>query len=322
MKYFLIALMALASNLTFSQTGIISIQEEIYFQNDTIRGTLVSPFKLDVEEIINSPLVIIIPGSGPTDRDGNSQLAPAKGNVFLDLADSLAKMGISSFRYDKIGVGKSTFNVKETDFKFEDNVKVVLAIIEQLKSKVKFKNIYILGHSEGSLIGMLTCQETSVKGYISLGGPAQNACEILKDQMKANLKGPIQEQAIEKLDSLGKGFKVKKFNIMLASLMRASLQPYIISWFQYTPTEELAKVKCPVLIIQGGRDIQVPKPEGDKLALVKGEYLFYPKMNHVAKDVGESRDENLAAYSDPDFPFAKNFISDLANWINSGGKLK
>lgn len=322
MKFALSTILILASNFLFSQAGVISIQEEVYYQNDTIKGTLVTPFNKDITAIIDAPLVLIIPGSGPTDRDGNSQLSPTNADVFLHLADSLAKMGISSFRFDKIGVGKSTFNVKESDFRFEDNVEVVLKIIAMLKTKVGIKNIFIMGHSEGSLIGMLTCQKATVNGYISLAGPAKNACDILKDQMRANLTGPIQAQAIVKLDSLGKGFKVKKFNIMLASLMRASLQPYIISWFEYTPSQELAKLKCPVLIIQGGRDIQVPQAEGEMLASIKGDYLLYPKMNHVTKDVGESRDENLAAYSDPDFPFSENFIVDLATWIKAGGKLE
>lgn len=323
MKLLISSLFILASNLLFSEKGIVSLEDEFYFHEDTVRGTLVVPFeKIDFDKIQNAPLVIIIPGSGPTDRNGNSQLSPGKANMFLHFADSLAKKGISSFRYDKIGVGKSTFNLGEDKFRFDDNSGVVIEIVKQLKAKYKFKNIYILGHSEGSLIGMLSCQEINVKGYISLAGPAQNACEILKDQMKANLTGTIQEEALINLDSLGKGFKVKKFNIMLASLMRASIQPYIISWFKYTPTEELAKLNCPVLIIQGGRDLQVPKEEGDKLASIKGDYLFYANMNHVGKDVGESREENLAAYSDPDFPFSENFIDDLANWINRGGKLK
>ncbi len=323
MKLILSSILIFASTLLFSQMGIVKIEEEIYYQKDTIRGTLVMPFKsIEVAKVQKAPLMIIIPGSGPTDRDGNSQLSPGKASIFLHLADSLAKKGISSFRYDKIGVGKSTFNLGEEKFRFEDNSKVVIEIIKQLKAKLQFKNIYIMGHSEGSLIGMLGCQQADVKGYISLAGPAKNACEILKDQMETNLTGTLKEEAIVKLDSLGKGFKVKKFNIRLAALMRASIQPYIISWFKYTPSEELAKLKCPILIIQGGRDLQVPKEEGDKLASVKGDYLFYPNMNHVAKDVGETRNENLAAYSDPDFPFSENFIDDLSNWILLGGKLK
>lgn len=321
MKYFSSVIFLISTYFLSAQIGIVKIEQEFFYRNDTIRGTLTLPFD-HIEKIKNSPLLIIIPGSGPTDRDGNSQFSPSKSNVFLHLADSLAKKGISSYRYDKIGVGKSTFNIEEKDFRFEDNTEVVLQIISQMKKNLKVNNIFIMGHSEGSLIGMLTCQKSDVKGYISLAGPAKNACDILKDQMAANLTGTLQTEAIENLDSLGKGLEVKKFNIMLASLMRKSIQPYIISWFKYTPSDELAKLKCPVLIIQGGRDLQVPKAEGDKLTTVKGDYLFYPKMNHVTKSVGESREENLAAYSDPDFPYAENFIDNLSNWILAGGKLK
>tara|TARA_R110002072_G_scaffold70522_33_gene170275 strand:- start:1522 stop:2493 length:972 start_codon:yes stop_codon:yes gene_type:complete len=323
MKLICISIVLFSSNLLFAQYGVLNVEEEIYYKNDTIRGTYVSAFNKEwAENIPKAPFVIFIPGSGPTDRNGNSQFSASKADVFLRLADSLAKKGISSFRYDKIAVGKSTFNSSEKDLRFEDNVAVVLEIIKQLKAKLKLENIYLMGHSEGSLVAMLSCQKADIKGFISLSGPSQNACSLLKDQMNSNLKEPLLSEAIEKLDSLGNGHQVKKFNIALASLMRTSIQPYLISWFKYTPSKELAKLDCRVLIIQGGRDIQVPKEQGEALATVKGDYLFFPKMNHVCKAVGESREENIAAYSDPDFPFAENFIDQLAKWILEGNKLK
>ena len=174
-----------------------------------------------------------------------------------------------------------------------------------------------MGHSEGSLIGILAAQQSEVKAYISLAGPGKNACELLKDQMRANLPEPLKQEALEKLDSLGKGNEVVKVNPILASLLRKSIQPYIISWFKYTPTEEVSKLDIPVLIVQGGRDIQVPTEEGEALhgANPRSDYFFFEKMNHVLKQVGESQEENLAAYSDEDFPFADGLVNKLSNWI-------
>lgn len=308
----------LFSSALFAQQGTIRIEQDIYVKSDTIKGTLVSPFELNVSKLIKkTPLVIMIPGSGPTDRNGNSMMAKGANNTFLQLADSLAKKGIASYRYDKPGVGKSTINFKETDFRFEDNVSIVLAIIEQLKKDIGFEDIFIMGHSEGSLIGMLAAQKTDIEGYISLAGPGRNACEVLKDQMRKNLPEFMKAEAIEKLDSLGNGHMVHKYNPSLASLFRKSVQPYIISWFKYTPGEEIAKLKSPVLIIQGGRDLQVEKIEGESLAKAnnKAQYLVFDNMNHVLKEVGESQEENLAAYTDEDFRFPKDLVAKLSSWI-------
>lgn len=305
--------------LFINMNGQISIEQEVYLEEDTISGTLVTPIEL-IGQSKNDhiPLVIMIPGSGPTDRNGNSGLARGENNTFKHLADSLSKRGIASYRFDKPGVGKSTLKMEMENFTFKDNIRVVSAIVTQLKEKISFKTVILMGHSEGSLVGMLSAQNNDVQGYISLAGPAQNACEILKDQMLVSaLSEELKAQVVEKLDSLAGGYEVKKFSFVLSSLLNASIQPYIRSWFNYTPTIEIKKLEIPVLIVQGGRDIQVPVAEGEglKKAQPKSKYLFFPEMNHVLKNVGESRDENLAAYTDPDFPFPATLISELSLWI-------
>ncbi|WP_417607946.1 alpha/beta hydrolase [Owenweeksia hongkongensis] len=308
----------LSLNFCLAQ-NIIRVEEELSFiwNKDTLYGTLLSQGK-DGKKINKLPVMLIIPGSGPTDRDGNSQLIPGTNNSFKLLADSLLNHGIATFRYDKMGVGKSQFSGTEEDLRFEDNVEIASSAIQALK-KLGFKKIYIIGHSQGSLVGMLTAQQNKVKGFISLEGSGINAYTLLQEQLKKNLPVEMQESTFQKMDSIKNGYPVTKYNPALASLLRESLQPYLRSYFRYAPTEEIAKLKIPILIIQGGQDLQTTTKEGEMLkeAAPKAEYLYLKNMNHVLKMVDESEEQNRAAYTDPDFPLPKELVNKITNWVKS-----
>ena len=104
---------------------------------------------------------------------------------------------------------------------------------------------------------------------------------------------------------------------MLASIFREPIQPYLKSWFKYTPTEEIAKLKIPVLVLQGKLDSQVPTAAAEALHhyATDSKLILYPNMNHVLKTIkGES--ENLASYTKPDFPLQSGLVNDIANWVN------
>lgn len=308
----------LSLNFCLAQ-NVTRVEKELSFvwKKDTLYGTLLSQGKAE-KKINKLPVMLIIPGSGPTDRDGNSQLIQGTNNSFKLLADSLLHHGIATFRYDKMGIGKSQFSGTEADLRFEDNVEIATNAIQTLKD-LGFKKIYIAGHSQGSLVGMLTAQENKVKGFISLEGSAINAYELLQEQLEKNLPEPMKKSTLQKMDSIKNGYTVTKYNPMLASLLRESLQPYLRSYFSYTPTEEIAKLKIPILIIQGGQDLQTTTKEGEMLkeAAPDAEYQYFKKMNHVLKQVDESQEQNRAAYVDPDFPLPSEFIIELANWIKS-----
>ncbi len=309
--------LAFSANIAYSQKGKVrvEIEQPFVYEGDTLSGTLLSSGK-SLTKFNKLPIVIFISGSGPTDRNGNSILVDGANNSFSQLADSLLKMGVASYRYDKLGIAQSQMSKSESDLRFEDNYKVAVAAIDKMK-ELGFKKIVIMGHSEGSLVGMLAAQNAKVKGYISVAGPAQNALQTIKGQLEQSLPEEMAISTYQKLDSVKNGFTITKFNPALAALLRPSVQPYLKSYFAYTPSEELKKLNIPVLIIQGGRDIQVSQEEGKALseAIPAATYKVYPKMNHVLKQVNDSREQNIASYGDPDFPLAKNLANDIANWV-------
>ena len=154
--------------------------QEMAFPSDgvDIFGMLTLPENEELKTIC-----IIVPGSGPTDMDGNN-VAGLKTNCYKLLAEKLKEGGIASFRYDKRSVGKSIPKNKDEVIIFDTMVNDVVSIIFAIKEMKRFERIYLIGHSEGSLISLLASKAEPVDGIISLSGVGKNASELLIDQMQ------------------------------------------------------------------------------------------------------------------------------------------
>lgn len=305
---------SLQKNTIAQITSFTTDEVTITVNSDTIYGTIFSP-----AGIKNPPIVLIIAGSGPTDRDGNSKGIPGKNNSLLQLADSLANHGIASLRYDKRGIGQSKVNnFSEENFIFADGIHDALVWFNFLKTK-KYKKIFIAGHSEGSLIGMSVAKEVKVSGFISIAGAGRRIDEVLKEQL-AGLPDSLKTEAFHNLDSLAIGKRIEHPNKNLNALFRPSVQPYLISWLQYNPQTIIHSLTCPVLIIQGENDVQVKIEDANALAIAqpKAQLLLIKDMNHVLKEVkSENRNENIKAYSNPDLPVMAALIKGMVTFIQT-----
>ena len=131
------------------------------------------------------PLMVIIAGSGPTDRDGNSVALPGKNNSLKMLAESLAAEGVASIRYDKRGVGKNaSLAGKEEDLRFGHYIDDAAAWVQFAKTDERFSKVGIIGHSEGSLIGMVAAEKTDADAFISIAGAGRPIDQILLEQLE------------------------------------------------------------------------------------------------------------------------------------------
>ncbi len=280
--------------------------------NGSIKGTIQTP---DSKKPV--PIVLIIAGSGPTDRNGN-QAKMVNSNAYKLIADSLLNAGIASLCYDKRGVAASAAALKdESKLKFEDMVNDAVGIVRMLKNDNRFSSIYILGHSEGSLIGMLAAAKEPVAGYISVAGIAERADKIIVRQIAAQSE-ELSLKAAFMLDSLQNGHELKNVDESLAPLFRPSVQPYISSWIKYDPQDEIKKLAIPVLILQGTTDIQVAAEEADKLkaAYPQATLKVIQGMNHALKNAPADRTKNLATYTDPKLPLSSGFMPSLISFVN------
>ena len=276
-----------------------------------IEGTLLFPEKEN-----NVPVALIIAGSGPTDRDGNNPYM--KNNSLKMIATGLSENGIATLRYDKRGIAKSKdAGLQESDLRFENYIDDAKHWVELLKKDKRFNQVVIIGHSEGSLIGMIALQQTNVDKFISIAGVGRPAADILRTQL-AGQPPVVLDAALPIIDRLEKGDTIAEVPQMLNALFRPSVQPYIISWFKYDPQIEIAKLKIPILIIQGTTDIQVTVDEAEllKKANSKAELKIIEGMNHILKEVEIDRQKNIQTYSQPDLPLKEGLINIIFKFIN------
>jgi uncharacterized protein len=312
----LVVLLSINLSVLFAQNKIDSLftESEIVLKTTTgdISGTLTIP-----NNIKTTPIVIIIAGSGPTDGDGNNPLG-VKANTFKMLSIDFAKNAISTLRFDKRGIGKSKLAmIRESDIRFETLINDVLDWISLLKSDKRFTKIFLLGHSEGSLIGMIAANQSKISGFISVAGPGRSGDKLFQDQLKDNLPPQLQGESNRILDSLKIGERVSNVNPFLLTLYRPSVQPYLISWIKYDPTIEISKLKIPVLIIQGSTDFQVTIEDAKLLKASKSDakLIIIDRMNHVLKESDSDIQKNRATYLNPDLPIKSELVDEIVGFI-------
>lgn len=263
------------------------------------------------------PAVLILAGSGPVDRDGN--INGSKGDKLKMLAHALAAQGVISLRIDKRGIGTSrTTVVREVDLRFQtyvDDAKVWLAF---LRAEPRVSRVIILGHSEGALIGTLVAKEAGPSGLILLAGAGNAAPVLLGRQLAAaGLPPDLQETSRRIADSLTEGKPVADIPAALMALYRPSVQPYLMSWFPLDPASELAKVTCPVLIVQGTTDLQVTVEEAQRLHAARPDarFVLIEGMNHALKTAPLDRSANIRTYAAPNRPLADGLVPALVAFL-------
>jgi hypothetical protein len=266
------------------------------------------------------PVALIIAGSGPTDRDGNSAMLPGKNDAYRMLAEGLKAQGIASLRYDKRGIGASAAaGGPEEDLRFGRLVQDAALWITRLRNDFRFTTITVIGHSEGSLIGMLAARAARADVFVSMAGPGRPAGDVIRTQLGAQLKGdPALLSASESiLASLEAGRPVAQVPPPLAALFRPSVQPYLISWLNYSPAVELARLTVPRLIVQGTTDMQVPVADAQalKAAAAEAELRIIEGMNHVLKTVTDPG-RQAASYVDPGLPLAADLVPAISAFVH------
>ncbi len=266
------------------------------------------------------PVALIIAGSGPTDRNGNSTALPGANNSLMLLAQALGDAGFASVRYDKRGIAASLpAGASEADLRFDTYVDDAAAWITMLRRDPRFSTVTVIGHSEGSLIGMLAAKKAGASAFISLAGVARGAADVLRTQLAGKLPPALAAQNEAVLVSLEGGRTTANAPKELASLYRDSVQPYLVSWFKYVPAQQVARLEVPVLIVQGSTDIQVAVSEAEALkkACPQARLTVIPGMNHVLKMVDGAMPAQMASYSDPALPVSPALVAAMVEFMRA-----
>ena len=278
-----------------------------------LHGTLLIP----VSATRPLPVALLIAGSGPTDRDGNSSLLPGKNNSLAMLADALGQHGIATLRYDKRGIGASASAMgQESDLQFTTYVDDAVDWLEWLRADPRFSGRIVIGHSEGSLIGVLAAQRSPVSHVVSIAGAGRRISEVLDEQLSRMLTPELSADARRLMAELKAGRAVESVPPQLVAIFRPSVQPYMISWLPIDPAREVGRLTVPVLVVQGTTDTQVNKADADRLANghAHATLELIDGMNHVLKEVRDSS-QQTASYSDPTLPLHPRLVESIARFI-------
>ena len=277
------------------------------------------------------PVVLIHAGSGNTDRDGNSRvsLVDVYRNESLKLLGrGLAANGIAALRIDKRGIGASAkAMVQERDLRVETYADDAAAWVGFLRKDPRFTKVGLIGHSEGTLIGLLAARKARVDAFVSLCGLARPLQDVLRTQLKGKLPKDLEEATAKIMTELEAGREVPKKDVppLLFALFRPSVQPYLISEFKQDPVESLKKFDGPVLIVSGRNDLQVPVEDGQRLGTAKpgAKHLVLDRMNHVLKSTDSTTIAGqLSLYREPGVPLHPKLIPEVVGFLESslGGK--
>ncbi len=272
-------------------------------------------------------VVVIIAGSGSTDRDGNSLAAGLRSSSYALLSQELVSEGFAVLRYDKRGIGQSVIPMEDVpNLVFEDYVDDVEQIVRVLRDR-GFERVILAGHSEGGLIALVVSdrQRVVVDGVVLLAAAGYPLDSILLTQLgaqliPANISMMYRAEAIIKRLKRGESVAEGEIPKELLSLFHPVVQPFIISQMQYNPAELIARVEIPLLIVSGGHDIQVSLANGEALvaAQPRAEHRVFESMTHVLKDADTTdRMEQLySVYSTSNHPLTEGLTAAIAEFIN------
>ena len=265
-------------------------------------------------------VVVIVPGSGPTDRDGNGPQGGIATDTYKLLAEALAEHGIASLRIDKRGLFGSATAIanpnRVTIEAYASDTADWLARAGELAPCT-----WIAGHSEGGLVALVTAANApdTLCGLILLATPGRPLGQLMVEQFEAN---PANKPILPEVRSLvsdleaGKTPDLAEIPSPLKPLFAEDLQGYMTDLFSYDPADIAGDWGGPALIVQGDADLQVKEIDADRLqtALPNATRLDLPGATHMLKiDVPG---DPIATYRDPDLPLHPDLIPGLIQFLN------
>lgn len=322
---------ALQQPVTAQEQGKI-LTEAIDVPLETPTGTLFGTLVLPAGKP-PFPVVLIVAGSGMTDRDGNTVGLSGKSNCLKMIAEGLAQSGIASLRYDKRGVARSAA-ARATVNSFDIQVDDAASWIAWLGKSPRFQGVGIVGHSEGASIASITAQRGGARALVLLAGAGRRFDEVLIEQMGRAVKsGQLSQAALSAMSGIfaelraGRAVKSRPSNIpdeLWSGLFQPRAQEYLISLFRYDPVAELAKLRTNdvrVLIVQGTTDLMAGADYAARLAAtIGGTPVLIEGMNHELKTAPLDRRANDKASEDPRVPLAPELLKQMIPFLTSALK--
>lgn len=276
--------------------------------NKFIDGTLLLP-----NGIVKPNLAIIIAGSGPTDRNGNQNLL--RNNSLRKLAEGLSNKGLATFRYDKRVVKQLRNGNLDENMSFDDFITDAISALHFFKKEKSFNKIYLIGHSQGSLVGIIAAKQ-GADGLISIAGAGKSIDQVIIDQI-TNTAPMFTEDTKRVFSIMREGKTTADYPQALNSIFNLEVQPFMMSWMRYNPQEEIKSLESPILIINGTKDLQVSEQEAQLLlqANSTASIMIIDKMNHILVPIEGDNLENSKSYNESQRKISKELIEAIIQFI-------
>jgi len=264
------------------------------------------------------PVVVIIAGSGPTDRNGNSVMG-IRPNSYAQLAWRLAERGIASLRYDKRGLPGVKGTVDISTLTLEDFAADARAAADSLARDGRFSKVVLLGHSEGSAHALLAARAgRPVTGVISVSGLGRPLTVVLREQLTRQFDSATLVRYDTAMSQYLRGETPKDVPPQLAMLFVPINQTFMRSLASFDPAGAVRVVRQPVLIVQGGRDLQVRVVDAERLHAARpgATLAVVPLANHVLKATSDTTlAGQMPTYQNPAIPIMPDVVNVIADWI-------
>ena len=286
----------------------------------------------DISATLSTPtagsdvVVVIVAGSGPTDRNGNSGQS-LNTYAYKKLSDELVKGGVAVLRYDKRAIGGSHLDDPSTipHLLFDDFVDDAVRCVDYLYGE-GFKRVFIAGHSEGGEIALHLALREGVKvdGLVLLCCPGFPMDQILTAQLSAQLVPQYMGLMVTATNIIkrikgGESVPVESIPQELISLFHPTVQPFLCSSRAFDPAELISRVEQPTLVISGGRDIQVTKQNAEKLMAKakRAEHIHFEQMTHILKnaDTNDRIQQLLSVYTNANLPLTEGVSDAILNFV-------
>lgn len=312
-----ITMMLTACNTKVPTEPVKQLNTKVASPDKPITAGLLSGLYRDAG--VNSPVILIVPGSGPTDLNGNNSLS-GESNVYIQMAEALAADGISTIRVDKRGMFSSEAAGDPNAVTLEIYAQDYRNWVDVIRAETNQSCVYMLGHSEGALmVSAASIDNANVCGLILVSAPGRPLGDVLREQLKANpANKPIIKEAFSAISSLEQGKKVdtSKLHRALRPLFNAEIQDFLISVMAVDPAQVAADAKKNTLVIQGMTDLQTSTLDAQKLAdATNGHLVAIEGVNHILKEAPINRRKNLATYKNPDLPISQSVIEAIRIFV-------
>lgn len=285
---------------------------------EVIVNGLVGELRLPEVKAESVPCVLIVAGSGPTDRNGNNSHGLMTDTYRL-LADGLAATGVASLRFDKRGVGASRALLSdERSLRAEVFAADVEKLAAWLTSRDDVSRVTLLGHSEGGLFSLMAAAHASVHSLILAAVPGRPLGMVLREQLSApRLPAELADDAHRVILALENGELNVRSDPRLAAVFRPSVQPFLRSILGFNPAVALASVNKPVLLVGGGKDIQVNSNDHELLMRARHDaaVFWHPSMSHTLKAIPVDEEDHQQSYTNPTLPLADGLIEAITAFV-------